>query len=188
MLASPAFFAAVTAIVAKQGLSILTTFGWFIGSFYLGLALLCAALAVPACALAQQLYEGVDIDGVTVGDFLVAGPVPGGPSQDGKAALARATQYAKERIVFGRPIGKNQAIQHPLAESWMQLEAANLQGLKIRSPLVCASRQGVCQDFSNLFICMMRLLGVPAGSRTRDDTWLRLLVAERVAGVGSLKP
>jgi acyl-CoA dehydrogenase len=44
----------------------------------------------------------------------------------GRAALARATQYAKERIVFDRPIGKNQAIQHPLAECWMQLEAANL--------------------------------------------------------------
>jgi acyl-CoA dehydrogenase len=48
----------------------------------------------------------------------------------GKAALAKATQYAKERIVFGRPIGKNQAIQHPLAESWMQLEAANLLTFK----------------------------------------------------------
>ena len=48
----------------------------------------------------------------------------------GKAALARATQYAKERVVFGRPIGKNQAIQHPLAESWMQLEAANLLTFK----------------------------------------------------------
>ena len=44
----------------------------------------------------------------------------------GRVALARATQYAKERIVFNRPIGKNQAIQHPLAESWMELEAANL--------------------------------------------------------------
>jgi acyl-CoA dehydrogenase len=44
----------------------------------------------------------------------------------GRAALRRATQYAKERIVFGRPIGKNQAIQHPLAESWMELEAALL--------------------------------------------------------------
>src|SRR3990172_1729345 len=44
----------------------------------------------------------------------------------GKAALARATAYAKERIVFDRPIGQNQAIQHPLAESWMELEAANL--------------------------------------------------------------
>lgn len=44
----------------------------------------------------------------------------------GFRALARATQYAKERIVFGRPIGQNQSIQHPLAESWMELSAANL--------------------------------------------------------------
>jgi len=44
----------------------------------------------------------------------------------GRAALARATGYAKEREVFGRPIGKNQGIQHPLAESWMELEAAHL--------------------------------------------------------------
>jgi acyl-CoA dehydrogenase len=42
----------------------------------------------------------------------------------GLAALARATRYAKERVVFGRPIGKNQAIQHPLARHWMELEAA----------------------------------------------------------------
>ena len=44
----------------------------------------------------------------------------------GRVALKRATQYAKERIVFNRPIGQNQGIQHPLAESWMELEAANL--------------------------------------------------------------
>jgi acyl-CoA dehydrogenase len=44
----------------------------------------------------------------------------------GRAALARASQYAKERVVFGRPIGQNQAIQHPLAECWAELEAANL--------------------------------------------------------------
>ena len=48
----------------------------------------------------------------------------------GKVALRRATQYAKDRIVFNRPIGKNQAIQHPLAESWMELEAANLMVFK----------------------------------------------------------
>ncbi len=48
----------------------------------------------------------------------------------GRAALRRATQYAKDRVVFGRPIGQNQAIQHPLAESWMELEAANLMMLK----------------------------------------------------------
>lgn len=44
----------------------------------------------------------------------------------GYRALERATQYAKERVVFGRPIGQNQSIQHPLAESWMELAAANL--------------------------------------------------------------
>ena len=44
----------------------------------------------------------------------------------GRAALRRAAQYAKERIVFDRPIGMNQGIQHPLAECWMELEAANL--------------------------------------------------------------
>jgi acyl-CoA dehydrogenase len=44
----------------------------------------------------------------------------------GLAALDRATRYARERVVFGRPIGQNQAIQHPLAESWMELEAARL--------------------------------------------------------------
>jgi acyl-CoA dehydrogenase len=44
----------------------------------------------------------------------------------GRAALTRAVRYAKERVVFGRPIGKNQAIQHPLARHWMELEAANL--------------------------------------------------------------
>ncbi|KAK5454301.1 hypothetical protein LTS15_006301 [Exophiala xenobiotica] len=44
----------------------------------------------------------------------------------GFAALRRAALYAGERKVFGRPIGQNQAIQHPLADSWMQLEAARL--------------------------------------------------------------
>lgn len=44
----------------------------------------------------------------------------------GYAALRRASIYAQDRSVFGRPIGKNQGIQHPLAESWMKLEAARL--------------------------------------------------------------
>jgi acyl-CoA dehydrogenase len=42
----------------------------------------------------------------------------------GRDALARAAKYAKERVVFGRPIGQNQGVQHPLAESWMALESA----------------------------------------------------------------
>ena len=48
----------------------------------------------------------------------------------GRVALARATKYARERIVFGRPIGQNQSIQHPLAKNWAELEAANLMMLK----------------------------------------------------------
>ena len=44
----------------------------------------------------------------------------------GRAALARGALYAKERVVFDRPIGMNQGIQHPLAQSWMELEAAHL--------------------------------------------------------------
>lgn len=44
----------------------------------------------------------------------------------GQVALEKASTYAGERVVFGRTIGKNQAIQHPLAVNWMQLEAAHL--------------------------------------------------------------
>ena len=42
----------------------------------------------------------------------------------GQDALRRAAKYARERVVFNRPIGQNQGIQHPLAENWMALEAA----------------------------------------------------------------
>ena len=48
----------------------------------------------------------------------------------GQAALALGASYAKERIVFDRPIGQNQGIQHPLAKSWMELEAADLMVFK----------------------------------------------------------
>jgi acyl-CoA dehydrogenase len=48
----------------------------------------------------------------------------------GRAALARAARYAGERVVFGRPIGQNQGIQHPLAERWIELEAAELLVLR----------------------------------------------------------
>ena len=44
----------------------------------------------------------------------------------GEDALRRAAQYAQDRVVFNRPIGMNQAIQHPLAECWVNLQAALL--------------------------------------------------------------
>ena len=48
----------------------------------------------------------------------------------GRSALNRAVDYATNRIIFDRPIGKNQSIQHPLAENWIELEAAELLILK----------------------------------------------------------
>ena len=44
----------------------------------------------------------------------------------GRAALRRASTYAAERVVFDRPIGKNQGVQHPLAERWVELQAGTL--------------------------------------------------------------
>ena len=48
----------------------------------------------------------------------------------GRAALKKAVRYANERVVFDRPIGQNQGIQHPLAKSWAELEAANLMAFR----------------------------------------------------------
>jgi acyl-CoA dehydrogenase len=48
----------------------------------------------------------------------------------GRDALARAAKYARERIVFDRPIGMNQGIQHPLAEKWTYLESAWLMAMR----------------------------------------------------------
>jgi acyl-CoA dehydrogenase len=61
----------------------------------------------------------------------------------GRAALRKASAYAKDRIVFDRPIGENQAIQHPLAACWMQLEAANLMMFKAASLYDCGAPCGI---------------------------------------------
>ena len=69
----------------------------------------------------------------------------------GRAALARAAAYAKERIVFDRPIGQNQAIQHPLAECWMELEAAEPDGVQGGLALrrrQAVRRRGECRQIS----------------------------------------
>jgi acyl-CoA dehydrogenase len=66
----------------------------------------------------------------------------------GRVAIARAARYARERIVFGRPIGQNQAIQHPLAQRFVELEAANLMMLKAASLYDRAHdawRHGICE-------------------------------------------
>ncbi|MBM3558582.1 MAG: acyl-CoA dehydrogenase [Alphaproteobacteria bacterium] len=84
-------------------------------------------MEVPAENLIGREGEGFKqiLHGMNPERILVAAEAIG----IGRAALRRAAKYAGERIVFGRPIGKNQGIQHPLAQSWMQLEAANLMTL-----------------------------------------------------------
>jgi acyl-CoA dehydrogenase len=62
------------------------------------------------------------LDGLNPERILVAAEAVG----LGRAALQSAAKYAGERIVFDRPIGQNQAIQHPLAQRWIELEAAAL--------------------------------------------------------------
>ena len=64
-----------------------------------------------------QLIDGINPERIMVGAEACG---------IGRRAIEVATRYAKERIVFDRPIGQNQAIAHPLAESWSELEAVEL--------------------------------------------------------------
>ncbi|HUS95879.1 MAG TPA: acyl-CoA dehydrogenase family protein [Hyphomicrobiaceae bacterium] len=77
---------------------------------------------VPARDVVGEVGRGFYqlLDGLNPERILLAAETVG----IGRQALSRATQYAKDRVVFGRPIGQNQSIQHPLAHSWMELEAA----------------------------------------------------------------
>ncbi|MFI4966684.1 MAG: acyl-CoA dehydrogenase family protein [Caulobacterales bacterium] len=85
-------------------------------------------LAVPAEDLVGEegrgfyyLLEGLNPERVLFGAEAVG---------LGRAALGKAAAYARERVVFGRPIGQNQGVAHPLARAWAELEAANLMAFK----------------------------------------------------------
>ena len=84
-------------------------------------------LMVPASDLVGEEGKGFRylLAGINPERVLVAAEAVG----IGRAALKKGARYAKERVVFGRPIGQNQGIQHPLARSWAELEAANLMVL-----------------------------------------------------------
>lgn len=79
---------------------------------------------IPADTLVGKENDGfkVILHGMNAERCLLAGEALG----LGYAALEKASLYAKERQVFGGPIGKNQAIAHPLADAYMRLEAAKL--------------------------------------------------------------
>jgi acyl-CoA dehydrogenase len=81
-------------------------------------------LEVPAADLIGAEGQGFKciLHGMNPERMLIAAEAVG----LGHAALKRVAAYAKERIVFGRPIGQNQSVQHPLAKNWMELEAARL--------------------------------------------------------------
>jgi acyl-CoA dehydrogenase len=89
------------------------------------------ALPVPAADRLGEEGHGFEyiMHGMNAERILIAAEAVG----LGRAALRKAALYAGGRIVFGRPIGQNQAIQHPLAKSWMELEAANLMAFKAAS-------------------------------------------------------
>ena len=66
------------------------------------------------------------LDGLNAERILIAAECIG----DGRWFIERATRYARERIVFGRPIGQNQGVQFPIAEAYMEVEAADLMRWK----------------------------------------------------------
>jgi acyl-CoA dehydrogenase len=80
----------------------------------------------------------------------------------GRAALKLAVEYANTRVVFDRPIGKNQAVAHPLAENWIRLEAAELMAL--RAAALYDARKS-CGAEANA----AKFLGADAGFRACDQ-------------------
>jgi acyl-CoA dehydrogenase len=81
-------------------------------------------LEVPADALVGEEGKGFRylIDGLNAERILIAAECIG----DGRWFIDRATRYAKDRVVFGRPIGQNQGIQFPIARAHVNVEAADL--------------------------------------------------------------
>jgi acyl-CoA dehydrogenase len=85
-------------------------------------------MAIPAADLIGGEGQGFRsiLHGMNPERILIAAEAVG----IGRAALARAAKYARERVVFRRPIGQNQGVAHPLARCWMELAAADLMVMK----------------------------------------------------------
>ncbi len=79
---------------------------------------------IPADSLIGEEGKGFRyiLDGMNAERILVASEAIG----DGRWFVRKATQYANDRVVFGGPIGKNQAVQFPIARAWAELEAADM--------------------------------------------------------------
>ena len=85
-------------------------------------------LEIPAENLIGEEGKGFKyiLDGLNAERILIAAECIG----DGYWFIDKATHYSKERVVFDRPIGQNQGIQFPIAEAYMEIEAANLMRYK----------------------------------------------------------
>jgi acyl-CoA dehydrogenase len=85
-------------------------------------------LEIPAENLIGEEGKGFKyiLDGLNAERTLIAAECIG----DGYWFIDRVTKYVKERVVFGRPIGQNQGVQFPIAESYIEVEAANLMRWK----------------------------------------------------------
>ncbi|MBV8826863.1 MAG: acyl-CoA/acyl-ACP dehydrogenase [Hyphomicrobiales bacterium] len=111
----------------------------------------------------------------------------------GRAALERATTYARERVVFGRPIGQNQAIQHPLARCWMELEAANLMMLQAAwqydNGLSCGAAANAAKylageaGFTTCETAVMTLGGYGYAKEFHVERYMREVMIPRIAPI-----
>ena len=111
----------------------------------------------------------------------------------GRVAIKRAAQYARERIVFGRPIGQNQGIQHPLAKCWAQLEAANLMVMKAATLFdkgeECGVEANACKylaaeaGFEACHTAMLSMGGMGYAKEYHVERYLREILIPRTAPV-----
>ena len=111
----------------------------------------------------------------------------------GRVAIQRAAQYARERVVFDRPIGMNQGIQHPLAQCWAQVEAANLMVMKAASLFDRGEECGVEANagkylaaeagFEACHTAMLTLGGMGYAKEYHVERYLREVLIPRTAPV-----
>lgn len=111
----------------------------------------------------------------------------------GRVAIQRASRYARERVVFGRPIGQNQGIQHPLAKAWMQLEAASLMVFKAASMfdkgLDCGAEANAAKylaaeaGFEACQTAVMSMGGMGYAQEYHVERYLREVLIPRIAPV-----
>lgn len=113
----------------------------------------------------------------------------------GRIALERAARYANERIVFDRPIGQNQGIQHPLAKAWAELEAARLMAYKAAwlydQGKPCAAEANAAKylcgeaGFRACEAAVLTLGGMGYAKEFHVERWLREVMLVRIAPVSA---